>query len=108
MIEWITFYLSLPSFWFLSLVIAALILYILINFSFKKSEKMQNQNLPQTLDLTSKDLPLILHSLQREKDYCEKRRQECKFLGSDQESINYWNNQFKQCMDIINRLSIDI
>jgi hypothetical protein len=69
---------------------------------------MQNQNLPQTLEITFKDLPIIIHALEKEADYCKKRRQECKLLGSEPESINYWNSQYKLCIDIVNRLNTDV
>lgn len=69
---------------------------------------MQHQNLPPTLEITYKDLPIIIHALEKESEYCKKRKNECKLLGSEAESINYWNNQYKLCADIISRLNTDV
>lgn len=66
---------------------------------------MHDQNLPLTVDFSYKELHQIVHALEMQAEFNKKRRQECKLLGSEPESINYWNNEYKLCNDIINRLN---
>ena len=66
---------------------------------------MPDQKLSLSVEFTYKELHQIVNALEMQAEFNKKRRQECKLLGLNPESINYWNDEYKLCNDIINRLN---
>ena len=108
LLTWRHYWLFSPSYFFLYLVIAALICHSLINFSNSKRKQMQNANGPQSLNITPNDLSMIARSIRKERDYCEQQKHICRSLQMDQDEINYWHQQTLKCTDILTRLNADL
>jgi hypothetical protein len=103
------FFTSSPSYWFLSLVIAALTFPVIINFSRIKHKTMSNLKTgPQSLDLRPSDMAKIARALRKERDNCERQQYECRALGMDQDEINYWYQERLKIQDILNRIDPEI
>jgi hypothetical protein len=106
---WFPYFASSPSFWFLSLVIAALTFLVIINFSRIKHKTMSSLKTgPQSLDLRPSDIAKIARALRKERDYCERQQYECRALGMDQDEINYWYQERLKIQDILNRIDPEI
>jgi hypothetical protein len=95
---------SSPSYWLLSLVIAALTFLCIINFHHIKQKHMSTKIGPQSLNLQPSDLAKIVRALRKDRDYCERQQYECRAMGMDQEEINYWYSERLKIQDIINRI----
>jgi hypothetical protein len=108
LLTWRHYWLFSPSYFFLYLVIAALICHSLINFSNSKRKQMQNANGPQSLNIQPNDLAMIARSIRKERDYCEQQKHICRSLQMDQDEINYWHQQTLKCTDILTRLNADL
>jgi hypothetical protein len=108
LLTWLPYWLSSPSYFFLYLVIVALICLYLINFSNSKRKQMQNANGPQSLNIQPNDLAMIARSIRKERDYCEQQKHVCRSLQMDQDEINYWHQQTLKCTDILTRLNADL
>ena len=108
LLTWLPYWLSSPSYFFLYLVIVALICHSLINYSNQKRKQMQNANGPQSLNIQPGDLAMIARALRKERDYCERMKHECRSLQMEQDEINYWHQQQIKCADILTRINADI